>query len=398
MKNAFAKTVVLGAGVALGLALIVGAGTSATAQQGRGAGPGAEGRGAEGRGEAGGERGRGPAPGRATYYSLNDPVPRDPVLKGAIDLHAHLDPDSNGPSYGQAAGMRGFVIMGEHMDDTGQLAYLVRKLYPTLEVFGGMANNLMVGDKVNPWAVIHMTEMKGGYGRIVELSTWDSEWSYHTVGNYQTTLAPLRAKYFKNPYMPIATCKDGSAFWAKYPTPCADGDLLPEVKQVLQIIATQRTRETNGQLILETGHSSQPEGFMLIKEALKAGVNTIINSHPRLQGYTPEQVKQAADLGPGHVWEEFTWQFGQPNARPEDVKWYVDAIRAAGVERSVVDSDAGQAGTVYPPDALALAARTLRANGFTEHELNLLFKINPAKILGITPPTLEQMGEGATSK
>jgi len=335
------------------------------------------------------------------------------VLKGAIDLHAHLDPDSNGPSYGQAArsldvldqarratesGMRGFVIMGEHMDDTAQMAYLVRKLYPTLEVFGGMANNLIVGDKVNPWAVIHMTEMKGGYGRIVELSTWDSEWSYHTVANYQANLAPLRAKYFKNPYVPIAICKDGSAFWAKYPTPCADGDLLPETKQILEIIATARTRETNGQLILETGHSSQPEGFMLIKEALKAGVQTIINSHPRLQGYTVEQVKQAAELGPGRVWEEFTWQFGQPTARPEDVKWYVDAIRAAGVEHSFVDSDAGQAGTVYPPDALALAAQKLRANGFTEHELDLLFKINPAKILGLTPPTLEQMGQGSTSK
>jgi hypothetical protein len=72
-----------------------------------------------------------------------------------------------------------------------------------------MANNLIVGDKVNPWAVIHMTEMKGGYGRIVELSTWDSEWSYHTVANYQSTLAPLRAKFFKNPFMPIARCKDG---------------------------------------------------------------------------------------------------------------------------------------------------------------------------------------------
>ena len=32
------------------------------------------------------------------------------------------------------------------------------------------------------------------------------------------------------------------------------------------------------------------------------------------------------------------------------------------------------------------AARTLRANGFTERELDLLFKINPAKILGIPPP------------
>jgi hypothetical protein len=343
----------------------------------------------------------------AVIYTLNDIPPRDPALKGAIDLHAHLDPDSNGPSYGQAArsldvldqakravdsGMRGFVIMGEHMDDTAQLAYLVRKLYPGLEVFGGMANNLIVGDKVNPWAVIHMTEMKGGWGRIVELSTWDSEWSYHTVANFQTNLAPLRAKYFAKPYVPIAICNDGKEFWANYPTPCANGDLRPEVKQVLQIIATQRTRESGGQLILETGHSSYPEAVLLIKEALRVGVNTIINSHPRLQGYTHEQIKEVVALGGGHVWEEFTWQFGNPNARAEDVEWYVDAIRAAGVEHSFVSSDAGQIGTAYPPDALAMAANRLRSRGFTEDELDLLFKINPAKILGLTPPTPEQMG------
>jgi hypothetical protein len=137
MRKAFVQTLVLGAGAVLGIAMVIG-GTSATAQEGRrggGAGPAAEGARGEGRGPAG----------RATFYSLNDPAPRDPVLKGAIDLHAHLDPDSNGPSYGQAArsldvldqarraiesGMRGFVIMGEHMDDTAQMAYLVRKLYP----------------------------------------------------------------------------------------------------------------------------------------------------------------------------------------------------------------------------------------------------------------------------
>jgi hypothetical protein len=391
------------------LAIAIAVGGSARAQQqGQGAARG----GPEAPPAAAGAPAEGPAR-RPTYYTLNDPVPQDPALKGAIDLHAHLDPDSNGPSYGQAArsldvldqakrateaGMRGFMIMGEHMDDTGQLAYLVRKLYPNLEVFGGMANNLIVGDKVNPWAVIHMTEMKGGYGRIVELSTWDSEWSYHTVKNYQSNLAPERLKYFKSPYVPISTCKDGTAFWANYPKPCADGDLLPEVKQVLEIIATKRTRESNGQLILETGHSSQPEGMMLIKAALAAGVNTIINSHPRLQGYTPAQVKEAAMLGRGHVWEEFTWQFGEPSAKPEDVQWVVDAIRAAGVDHSFVSSNAGQAGQPYPPDALAMAARVLRAHGFTEHELDLLFKINPAKILGITPPTLAQMGEGPTGQ
>jgi len=409
MKRTLKQSLVLSAGAILCMAPFMGGGAAAQ-QQGQGAARGAAG--AEARPAAAAEPAAEPAR-RPVYYTLNDPVPQDPVLKGAIDLHAHLDPDTFGPSYGQAArsldvldqakrateaGMRGFVIMGEHMDDTGQLAYLVRKLYPNLEVYGGMANNLIVGDKVNPWAVLHMTEMKGGYGRIVELSTWDSEWSYHTVKDYQSTRAPERLKYFKNPYVPISICKDGTAFWANFPKPCADGDLLPEVKQVLEIIATHRTRDSNGQLILETGHSSQPEGMMLIKAALAAGVNTIINSHPRLQGYTPQQVKQAAMLAPGHVWEEFTWQFGEPHAKPEDVQWYVDAIRAAGVEHSFISSDAGQLGTVYPPDALAMAARVLRARGFTEHELDLLFKINPAKILGIAPPTLAQMGEGPTGQ
>ena len=47
------------------------------------------------------QRGEGAGRGRATY-SLNDPVPNDPALKSAMDMHAHQDPDSNGPSYGQA--------------------------------------------------------------------------------------------------------------------------------------------------------------------------------------------------------------------------------------------------------------------------------------------------------
>jgi len=45
-----------------------------------------------------------------------------------------------------------------------------------------------------------------------------------------------------------------------------------------------------------------------------------------------------------------------------------------------------------------MAASTLRSRGFTEHELDMLFKINPAKILGLTPPTLEQMGQGSAAK
>ncbi len=118
-----------------------------------------------------------------------------------------------------------------------------------------------------------------------------------------------------------------------------------------------------------------------------AGVKHIIVTHPTqdIVCMSLDEVKEIVSLGP-EIYAEFTSQFGNPGGKPETVKEYVDAIRAAGVEHSFVSSDTGQVGTFYQPDALANAAKTLRANGFSEHELDVLFKINPAKILGLTPP------------
>ena len=358
------------------LALAVGLSQGGSAQQ-RGQGEG----GARGQGGGPGARGR-------ANYSLSDPAPQDPALKGAIDMHAHQDPDSFGPSYGQAArsidaldlyarakasGMRGFVIKG-HLDQTAGLAYYMRKLHPDLEFFGGMGSNLTTGPKVNPWAVAHMAEMKGGWGRIVWMPSWDSENSIHKL--------PRRPPA----YVAVAQCK-GLPFWINHPKPCPDGgELLPEVKEALAIIAKTKTRDSNGDLILATGHNSAHEVTLLVKEAVRVGVKHIIITHPLLDivDMTMAEIKETVALGP-EVYAEFTSQFGNPAARPEVVQRYVEGIRAAGVERSFVSSDTGQLNSNWQPDALANAAKALRANGFTERELDLLFKINPARILGIAP-------------
>ena len=122
--------------------------------------------------------------------------------------------------------MRGFVIK-EHLDQSAGLAYYIRKLHPDMEIFGGVGSNFTTGAKVNPWAIIHMAEMKGGWGRIVWMPSWDSETSSHRVRNYMTTLAPRRAPYFDPPFVSVARCADGGRFWANYPKPCDGGDLLP---------------------------------------------------------------------------------------------------------------------------------------------------------------------------
>ena len=369
-------------------AAVVVAGVLVAGQQGeRGAPPA----GGEGRG-----RGRGPA------MKLSDPVITDSAIQnGGIDLHAHQDPDSNGPSYGQAArsddaldlyerakaaGMRGFVIK-EHLDSSAGLAYYMRKIHPDMEIFGGMGSNFTTGPKVNPWAITHMAEMKGGWGRIVWMPSWDSENSSHRVRNYMTNLAPLRAPYFDPPFVSVARCPDGGRFWANFPKPCAGGDLLPEVKDAIKLIATTKTRDSNGDLILATGHNSPEEDLMMIKEAVRAGVKHIIITHPLLDvvDMTPAQIKEAVSLGP-EIYAEFVSPFGNQAPDSPMVKLYVEGIRAAGVDHSFVSSDTGQINSVFQPDALAKCAKVLRANGFTEQELAKLFKINPAKILGLTPP------------
>src|SRR5215831_3173392 len=106
----------------------------------------------------------------------------DPALVGAIDLHAHCDPDSyprqwdgfDVATLARERGLRG-VVLKNHWTETAGLAYLVRKYAtPGLEVFGGLSLDTPVGG-VNPQAVRYMADLAGHYGRIVWMPTHDSE-------------------------------------------------------------------------------------------------------------------------------------------------------------------------------------------------------------------------------
>ena len=63
----------------------------------------------------------------------------------------------------------------------------------------------------------------------------------------------------------------------------------------------------------------------------------------------------------------------------------LEALRAIGPEHFFVSSDSGLIGTPNHPDALVMAAHALRQNGFDEQTLNVMFKHNPARLLGLPP-------------
>src|SRR5579872_5743943 len=114
-------------------------------------------------------------------YLLIPAVLSSQSLTGVIDIHAHSDPDSVPRSIdavdlaklAHARGMRGLVLKN-HYEPTASLAYVIRRVVPGIELFGGIDLNRSVGG-VNPAAVERMIKDKGGYGRVVWMPTFDAE-------------------------------------------------------------------------------------------------------------------------------------------------------------------------------------------------------------------------------
>jgi hypothetical protein len=272
-------------------------------------------------------------------------------LDGVIDIHAHSDPDSTARSIdaidvaklARSRGMRGLVLKN-HYEPTAGLAYVTRKEVPGIEVFGGICLDRTVGG-VNPAAVEHMAHMKGGWGRVVWMPTFDAE-------------NQVRADKANRPFVSVAK----------------NGKLLPEVNEVLALIAKYN-------LVLETGHVSTEEGLMILRAGKAAGVKHMVVTHAMMPPIrmNADEMKQAAASG---AYIEFVYS-GLLENRGVTLDHYVAAIRAVGVEHCILSSDLGQAKNPLHPDGLATFFQELHAKGFSAAEIGRMSKTNPAKVLGL---------------
>jgi len=275
----------------------------------------------------------------------------DPAIVGAIDLHAHHDPDSY-PRQADAfeiarlakeRGLRGLVLKN-HWTETAGLAYLVRKYAtPGFEVFGAVTLDTPVGG-VNPQAVRYMVDVAGGYGRIVWMPTHDSE---HEV----------RYNKEQRPFVAVSRA----------------GKLLPEVHEVIALVAQH-------DLALATGHVTPEETLQILQAAKVAGVKRLIVTHPLLDPQftwmSIEQLKEAANLG---AFIELTG--GAVTAEGEPKRRALAAVKAIGASHFIVGSDAGLAGRPNHTDTLVRAAKSLRAAGVSDADLTLMFKDNPSYLV-----------------
>jgi microsomal dipeptidase-like Zn-dependent dipeptidase len=237
------------------------------------------------------------------------------------------------------------IVLKNHYDPTAGLAYIVRKEVPGLDVFGGIDLNLTVGG-MNAAAVEHMTQVSGGWGRLVWMSTFDAE---------------NQVRYSKENRPFVSTS--------------LNGELLPEVKQVIGVIAKHG-------LVLATGHVSPEEVLMLLREGRRQNVQHMVVTHamnaPVLMDIP--QMREATKQG---AFIEFVAGSLTTADAPARIDRYARAIREIGPEFCVLSSDLGQKGNALPPDGFADFIAALGARGITDQELERMSKQNPARLLGL---------------
>ena len=279
-------------------------------------------------------------------------------LAGLIDIHAHTGPDSlprnidaiDLAKLAKERGMRG-IVLKNHYESTAALAYVVRKVVPGIEVFGGIDLNLSVGG-MNPAAVERMAMMKGGWGRVVWMCSFDSE-------------AQVRYSKENRPWVSVSK----------------NGELLPETKQVIGVIARHN-------LILATGHSTPEEDLLLIREGVKQGVKHIVVTHAMIAPIHMKipQMQEAAKLG---AYVEFVYNGLIGPYKEFEFADYTRAIRAIGPAHAILSSDLGQVQNPVHPDGWLAYLAGMKKEGFSDTELRQMTAVNPSRLLDLA-------SEGAT--
>lgn len=273
------------------------------------------------------------------------------LLKGTWDMHVHTSPDVKPRKQTDLEmvqnwkdnGMAGGVIKCHYMDTTGRAA-LLQSLNPEMKIYGGLVLNRQAGG-LNPDAVLRMAEAGGKY---LWFPTMDS--------------AAYCRRHFKN--QPDVDLSGMVSVLDE------NGNLYPQVYDILDIAA-------RFDLVVGTGHVGEAEGMPLVREAYRRGVRKMILTHAENPNtpFSIEAQKECVRMGARVEHSFFTLQFNR-------VTWetMAEQIRAVGVENVIPVTDFGQTNAPDSPEGILMFMQGLMERGFTEPEIDMLFRKNPYRL------------------
>lgn len=287
--------------------------------------------------------------------------PRMPT--GVVDMHVHTAPDVRPrlmsdleiAREASAAGYRALVLKSHHSSTAGR-AGIAEEIAPDVRVLGGIALNQPATGGINPSAV-EATAAMGG--RVVWMPTF----------NARNHVEFLHGPGKGGPFEGIGSTDTVVDVVAD------DGELLPDVLRVLDAVAEHG-------MTLATGHLGPADIMKLVPEARRRGVERIVITHPELAivSLPIEQQVELADLG--GVWFE---RVAIITRSPFDfpVSNLAEAIRAVGVETTVLSTDLGQPFNPSPVQGFEEFITAIRDCDFTIDDVESMACHAPAAALGL---------------
>ena len=294
----------------------------------------------------------------------------DRLLEGAIDVHAHsypeytlsVNPRLNNIEWAQLAkerGMRG-ILLKSSVWPTMMQAYDIKQLVDDIEIMGSIVLNFTVGG-LSPTAVAIAGEMGA---KAVFMPTWSAQ---NDINKSGATLNRLRKVCASIDDM-IKTAGGGITVLD------GNGKLKPEADEILDVAKSYN-------MYIASGHLHIDESIVYAEAAARKGVRfSLTHPHNTTIGATPEQQKYIAQTG-GYVEQTFVQCMPMHlRVNPKDI---AHSIEVVGVSNTILATDSIAPWNPPAPEVMRMFIESMLHLGFSEEEISIMVKENPAKILDL---------------
>jgi hypothetical protein len=285
----------------------------------------------------------------------------DALMKGAIDMHIHIAPESrlkrkqDSLELARTArdmGMKAIVLKNREYG-TAALASLVQGLVPGIRVYGSFTLDNEAGG-LNPGAVLAWVRLGA---KVVWMPT--------------ATAANSKGKVLRSRGLDLPG--EGQTVLN------AAGKLLPEVKEILKIVK-------DNDVVLGTGHLAPREVFVLVEEAIKAGLKKVVVTHV-LQGQLMDEILKNPEivrLAKMGAFIEYSYWTCENNISKVAPGLIAESIKLVGPEHCIMTTDFGQIDNPPAPEGMKAFIQALLKGGIKATEIESMVKKNPARLLNIT--------------
>jgi hypothetical protein len=285
--------------------------------------------------------------------------------------------------------MRGVVFYDHTLGNSAGTAWLASRMVKGIDIYGGIILTSAQGG-MNPRAV--KTALH--YGAGAKFVHFGAHCTHHMASNEGTLVDGIPMK-FKDLYPKFAEEELSRAI--RIPL---DDPISGELEEILGLIAERPD------VFMNTGHVSPAEVMRLADLAERFGIAKLIVAHPARALLTTDQQKNLVSRGFFLEGAASDWLFhrglrrtnyyverewadeiaGIANAPQfQGVGQWARQLREIGLDNVVLGTDYGIRSSPSPVEGMRLMISTLLDLEFSVEEIDRVFKVNPARLLGLAP-------------